>query len=354
MQLRPRLMVTALFFQSFIAAAQTNNAIDPQYVGRIEEFIIGAVGNKIYQQLGYEGKWMYWFTLPFSADSGSLYLRDSNTVMFNQYKDTTYFYTISDGGVTKRSRAEMMKHFCNSEISQIAFSKIISGCFQYDWNEIVYEQVNGAFVLTQKKASDSKKQSLIKSDVETLDQQKIEAFAKSIAGMAERPITMDDFGFTRQDYETCKQDIQQFKVKRANSSKSQRDQERDFVFYKNNTDFDRLTSLVDSIRLNTVKEDAFVYLIINTTLPTSTTSEWVKIKLVNALGDSLEMYGRYPLPGDCYIDWHLYTGGIKSSISTMEINSFLAGVFPPLAGKLNRKKLLHEFVQLLYDADHYR
>src|SRR5689334_14786305 len=69
---------------------------DPQIIGFVDKDTYGAIGNKIFIQRGNDFKWKEAFVLPFATDSGKLSMKDNNTILFNRFDDSLFYYSISD------------------------------------------------------------------------------------------------------------------------------------------------------------------------------------------------------------------------------------------------------------------
>jgi hypothetical protein len=310
---------------------------------------LGSIGNKIYKQKEYPGKWNYAFTLPFAVDSGSLSMKDSGTVLFSRNDDSLFYYSIADAKVERSTKDEVMKSFCAKGIQTIVFSKGSQGCFHHSSDEMVYELEGESFVLSKKTNPQAGQTIYLKDNADEIDKQAVQEFVMKIPVFYQRLATINDLGFTQKEYDACKRNILAYKTfleSRRNKEKARaKEREGAFTFPVNNLDFNKLISLVDSVK--TVEQTVLTSYLISSEL-WSTTSFWAKIVLINADDEQLEIKNTYYEPTAFYFPWVISVKGTTSTTTSIEINRFLNSVFPRFLDCDNRVNVIQGIVKELY------
>jgi hypothetical protein len=346
------LLVIVLIFQFQSSSGQTtgkpfaDTALEPEIFGYTDNEMYGAIGNKIYLKTGNEIKWNYAFVLPFATDSGSLSMKDYKTILFSRFDDSLFYYSIADAKVQKREKKEMLEAFCKSGIHTLIFSKGSQGCFHIFWDEMIYEQRNGEFQLAGKKANGTKHTSLLTDNGDEIDQQMVEEFVKGLPAIYQKQASVDELGFTQEEYDACKRNILKFKRSLEDKSDAKEEKEGSFTMHGNKLNFEKLIALVDSIK--TLDKNVLnKYLLFSSDI-VSTSSFWVKIILVNTKNERLIINNNYYRPNAFYFPWQIELNSSKSTNTAIEINKFVAAVYPDFLGTTNKVELLHQLVKSLY------
>jgi hypothetical protein len=321
--------------------------MEPVIFAYTNDGIYGSIGNIVYNQKEYKGKWDYAFTLPFSTYSGSLSMKDSATVLFSRLDDSLFYYSIPDAKVEKKHIKEIMESFCGNRIQKIIFSKGSQGCFHSYKDELVYEYINNAFQLTHDRASGSKHSRVLKDNAETIDPEIVEEFVKKLPVIYHKNASIDDLGFTEKDYTTCRKNIQ--KYIEIFESKGKKDKiETPFNFNENNLDFARLLALVDSIK--TLDQKTLNYCLLSWSDLWSTTSQWAMVALVNERDEKLVIKNSYYMANPFYFPWKIELNGSVTNNNAIDINRFIAEVYPNFLDSSDKVKVLQQFVKLLYKS----
>lgn len=323
--------------------------IEPDIFQYSNNGIVGSIGNKIYKQKEYKGKWTYAYTLPFAVDSGSLSMKDTGTILFSRNDDSLFYYSIADAKVERRSKDEVIKSFCAKEIKTIVFSKGSQGCFHYNSDEAVYELEGGSFALSQKTNPGTGQTAYLKGNPDEIDQQAVAKFVKKIPAIYKTPATINDLAFTQKEYDECKRNILAYKTflesgpdrKKAMAKKK----EGGFTFPVNNLDFNKLIALVDSVK--TVDQSLLNRYLASSEM-WSTTSLWTSIVLKNADDEVLEIKNTYYEPTAFYFPWMIKLNGTTSMTMSIEINRFLNSVFPGFLDCNQRVEVIQGIVKELY------
>jgi len=331
---------------SFISSfAYTNDpaSIRPSAFAYEQEGIYGNIENKIYIQTVDEGKWKYFLTLPFSVDSGHLLMGENKNILFTENNDSIFYYNIASNKVTKKSKNRMITDFCSTGIKKIIFSKGSSGCFHSYSDDLVYTNENEEYKVEDKYSEGSTHTLDLPENEDTIDKDLVDDFIKKIPIIINKMATIDELGFTEKDYSKCKQDILEFQHS-LNSKK--KDKQTSFNFSRNNLDFPRLVSVVDSIKL--IEPEKLNAILFNLNEIVSTTTSWVKIEMVNDKNEVLDITNNYYEPNAFYFPWIISFGGYTSINSSIEINHFLGKAYPSLIRNGDKVNVLHELVKRLY------
>ncbi|MEP7109246.1 MAG: hypothetical protein ABI760_14730 [Ferruginibacter sp.] len=303
--------------------------------------IYGAISNRVFLQGQYNQAWKPVFTLPFEVKDGQLALINNNTIV-NAENDSLYYFDISNKKTIIKSRNSVIQQFCNSGIKQLKFSTGSSGCFHSYEDEIVYDNTDNGFVLNDHVSTGTKHNPGLNSDNDFIDATLVENFVKQIPASANKKATIQDLGFTANDYNRCKKDITEFQ----SALNTKKDKNKSFTFYKNNLDFERLRSLVDSVKL--IRADELNPLLFNLSELMSTTINWIKIKFINKEDQVLEITSMFYEPNAFYFPWRLSIDGYNSINTSIEINDFVQKACPGLLKNTNKMEVLHTIVKGLY------
>jgi hypothetical protein len=163
--------------------------------------------------------------------------------------------------------------------------------------------------------------------------------------------SIEDLGFTENDYQQCKKDILAFKQSledpgKAPKKKNNNGKTTAFHFAENNLDFDRLLNLVDSIkhidagRLNSILGSLSEVW--------STTTNSTSFTLVNNKGEELSFSSNYFEPNPYYFPWTVSLNGCITFSTSMTINNFIREIYPNLLDEKNKVAVLHTIVKRLY------
>jgi hypothetical protein len=242
-----------------------------------------------------------------------------------------------------------MERFCAKEIKAIVFSKGSQGCFHHSSDEMVYELEGGSFVLSRKTNPGVGETAYLKDNADEIDQQPVTEFVKKIPKIYEAFATINDLGFTQKEYDECKRNILTYKTFLESSPAKEKvrakEKEGAFTFYVNNLDFNKLITLVDSVK--TIDQRVLYNILLSSDL-WSTTSFWAKIVLINADNEMLEIKNTYYEPTAFNFPWVITLNGTTSITMSIEINRFLTSVFPGFLDGKNRVKVIQDMVKELY------
>jgi hypothetical protein len=317
----------------------------PYGFGYTEAGTWGHIDQAIYLQKGYDSAWEYRFSLPFSVDSGYLTTFGNDHLLFHSFKDTLYYYQLHTGEVKKQLASDMVKAFCNDPIEKIVFSKGSSGCFHSYEDKMVYMEDNGSFYLLEQSNDNLKETGLAENDA-TIYTGDVQAFIRQLPSNLQRLATIDELGFTEANYRSCKKDILAFKQSIEQKGKWSKDKPTAFSFAKNNLDFDRLLSLVDSIK--TMHPTLLNHTLLNLNDIVSTTSNWQRISFYNSKGEVLTIGSSYDEPNAFGFPWTVSLNGVRYMNSYMGINQFIQKTYPIFLDKASKMDILHSLVKSMY------
>jgi len=312
--------------------------VTPEPIG----YLIGSIGNNVYTQKEYGGQWEYLLTLPFKTDSGYLSATGDNRIIYYKGRDSVYYYSIATNGVKKRSVREMLSDFWKPGIKKIVYGKSSQGCFDSRRYEVVYNKSGDHFELAH--SSKEKTTVTLQTDIAEIDATAVENFVRRLPGFYNEYAHIQDLGFTETDYAKCKKDILKFKERLENHGETKT--ENGFHLARNNIDFDRLISTVDTIRQ--LNDRALNRVLTNIDEVMSTTTNWVSLTIVNRDNKTMYIANSSAEANALYFPWRVTIDGATTIMYAMPITHFIRETCPLLLPETNRVKVLHTFVRRLY------
>ena len=323
----------------------SSSGIEPTVIGYTQNGTIGILKDKAYAQKDYNGRWEYIFTFPFSVENGKLSLIEYNLVLYDREDDSLFYFDLSGNSVVKRSKKKMISDFSIQGIKSLTFNCGSRGCFHYYTDELKYENDNGSFVSTGIISSGTKHKNTLPNHDEEIDEQIISDFVKCIPLLFDKAhfASIKDLEFTEKEYEKCKQDILDFKASLQSAKKKK---ETKFTLDRNNIDFDRLLSLVDSVK-NLDKEHLNPVLFDLSEI-WSTTTDWKGIELVNNKNETLYITNNYYETNAFNFPWIIRLNGYVFSTTNVEINKFLAKAYPSFISSKGRVEILYTLIKRIY------
>jgi hypothetical protein len=339
-QLDPHNQVVSVSFTT-----KRSSGLLPITIGYSRTGAIGVLNGKAYLQKDYNGKWDDLFVFPIPVDNGNLSMIENAVILYNRNDDSLFYFDLLGKEVARRSKSKMVQDFCNASISRLIFSVGSQGCFHSYSDHLTYTNENGSFGNQIEESSGTKHRELLPNNDVEIDESIVIDFVKAIplffdtANLA----SINDLAFSEMEYEQCKKDIIDFK---ASLGKNKKSKETKFTFYRNNLDYDRLLSLVDSVKyLDRKKLNESLF---NLNTIWSTTTFWSEIQLVNSNNETLSITGIYYEPNSFYFPWHISLNGYSVVTTNIKINRFLQKVYPRFLSETDRMKVLHALVKNLY------
>jgi hypothetical protein len=230
-----------------------STSIDPYSFGYVATGFLGVKDNKVFLQSDYKGSWTYLFTFPFETDNKGL-SSFNNTIMYEK-GDSIYYFSLSGKLLRSVSNSLMLEDFCKAGISRIVFNRGSRGGFHYYQDVLSYSRKNDEFGFPISRNTGSKHPEQLPDNENEISLAAVDNFVKKIPAFFQtfQMSSIQDLGFTESDYQQCKKDILEFKQsveQPVKTSKRRRHDEQTtaFHFERNNLDFDRLLTLVDSAR----------------------------------------------------------------------------------------------------------
>ncbi len=315
--------------------------IKPIIFGYSRNVTLGYIKNGIYSQKGYDGDWNFEFEMPFSIDSAFLCMLDSNTILSSFNNDSLFYYNLDTKRITRNTKKSILKAFCESSINQIVFENGSQGCFHHSVDKLVYKYEGGTFNLDPNLEGKSRKEQ--SSNIEEINKSLVDIFIKNIAVILQKKAGIEDLGFAESDYKKCKKDILKFKLFVEGKTKNN---ESTFDFDKNNIDFNRLISLVDSVK--TIDNYLLNSYLSQLSDMWSTTTNWTAISFINGNGEVMRIQASYYESNAFYFPWQLSLKGINYTSNNIEINRFINTANPDFLENKNKMPVLYRIVKNLY------
>lgn len=314
-----------------------------------------SVGNKIYIYDRYGN--IKTCTLPFITDSGYLSMKDTGTVLFSRNDDSLFFYTIANKKVQRTTNKKMLERFCAKGIKTIVFSSGADRAHHhvYSSDTMVYELRNDRFVLARK-VHEGQMFVNLRNEPGEIDNKVVDEFVKTIPAIYKKQATIDDLGFTSEEYDSCRKNILAFqKYIEGNPvlpsyHEYEGEEEGTFRFFVNNLDFDKLIALVDSVKA--IKPDVISKYFYSSQYYKNNNS--LQFVLVNNNNEELEIkasnssyYTPYCFP------WYISLNGSHMPNRTIEINRFLKAIYPEFLVRAGKVRILQFLVKQLYIDKNY-
>lgn len=325
-------------------AAKNSARIDPVYIGNTNKATIGLKDNKIFKQEGFfSGEWKYVFALPYPVVDGKLSITEEGLLLFDRHGDSLFYFNMEGERVRSGSKTSMIEKFSKSSIVKIVFSQGSRGCFHYYNSELIYNNINGNFGEALEISEQKGRSMPVNEDI--IEGGEVMALMEKLPLLfdtSQKP-TIADLGFTATEYERCRKDILAFK---GSLEKSKKNKETSFVFYRNNLDFDRLLSMVDSVK--NIDPHMLELSLMNLGNIWSTTSVWKTVQFINSENQILSVSSNYYEPNAFYFPWIISLNGHRIATTNIEINRFIERVYPAFIKGGDRVSVLHELVKDLY------
>ena len=318
---------------------------EPYYIGHTKTVMLGALENKIFRNNGTNNKWEPLFTFPFPVSKDKLTVMEDATILYNPGDESLYYYNLSGKLQKTLSKTTMIADFGKPGINKIIFSQGSSGCFHFYEDQLIYTNLGEYFGGALEISNPDKRIEKMADNDETIKKKDVQDFVENIPALY-RPghtATIEDLAFTTGDYEQCKKDILKFQASLQNNKNEKQTR---FNFPRNNLDFNRLLSLVDSVKY--IKPDELYSTLITLNTNYSTTTNWKKIELINNNKEVLTITSSYDDPNAFYLPWMIYYNGYSTYSTAIEINQFIKKVYPAFMAKLDKVRVLHSLVKYLY------
>jgi photosystem II stability/assembly factor-like uncharacterized protein len=313
-------------------------SITPSVFGYNDQYTYGNIGSAVYIQKAYQGPWEYVFTLPFATGDGKLTMKKDVILYANG--DSLVYYNLSQRNVKHVSRLRMFQDFSKAEIQTIRFEEGSRGCFHGYTNGVTYTVDNcGYFNFSEEDLQD--KRAALPAAPEEIDGRLVEQLVVQLPQLITVQPSIATLDISESDYRQCKADILEFK--RSIGKKGQRTA---FFLSENNIDFDRLLSLVDSLRsLPPEQLDKMLY---SPSMMMSTTSNWTAISLTNARGETLIIRHQYYEDNPLLFPWTFTLQDYSITANAIAVTNFIKDAYPGLIKVNNKVEILHSLVQQLY------
>jgi hypothetical protein len=300
---------------------------------------IGHIGKMIYTKRNY--KWEYAFTLPFATDGGFLSEINSDIILFTR-GDSVFNYSIPGKKLSKVNAANEMRDFSAGGIQKIIFTKGFGNCARVGEENMIYTLKDNQFVLTQRYTRNSGGDDFLRDYPNTIDQYKVAGFVQKLPAIHSKRVQLDELGLTREDYDSCKRSILIIK----SLLEAGENEEYSYVWERENQDFTKLITLVDSVK-SSDPELLNRYFLAQESF--STIHNWFVIKLVNNKGQELEIKNDRFYSDGFYCPWQINLNNSHTISTATEIRQFVNDVYPDFLPRQDQKvALIQRLVKLLY------
>jgi hypothetical protein len=259
-----------------------------------------------------------------------------------------FYFDFTGNLIKKTTKEAMFAGFIKSGIKQLVFSKGSRGCFHFQTVKLQYTKLGDEFGEAIEMGGTVKGKGMPDNE-DRIDAKDVSDFLNQMPAIynQSRATTIEDLGFSESDYSQCKKDILAFQRHLLKDDKRKERKEDDFVFGRNNLDFNRLLHLVDSIKyLDTNVVYAFL---IDYDRIFSTTTNWKTIEFVNYDNEVLSISHTYSgFPNSFHFPWQVSLNGYNTVSIDININRFIDKVYPSFLQGESKVKVLYELVKRIY------
>ena len=318
----------------------------PAIAGYSNNYIYGTIGNRVYKR-SYEGNWTYQYTHPFTLHGEKIFFPNDSLLIYQTREDSLYYFYASDGRVKATTLQHVINDFCEAGIEQIEFAKINSGCFYYSLDKAIYIRRDGSFVLDDVRSQGDRQTKQLTNCPAEIDEDVLDRFVKELPLLVSKKATIEDLGFSDRQYAKCKRDILAF---RRSIEAGEKEKVTPFHLFKNNLDFPRLLTLVDSVRY--VDKAALDHVLNNPYEIISTSSTTVNLQLVNSRGEKLTLLHNYSEgPSAYYFPWTMSLDGLRLQSTAIGIYDFMRTAYPAFLNSPDKMPILYAIVKQMYLGD---
>lgn len=308
---------------------------------------LGYHKNKLYLQEKYDGPWTYVTDLPINTDSGYLYMNNDQKIQFADIHDSLIVMDISGNILQRKTVSGLINEFIKSDITKIKFTIGSRGCFHFYEDAIEYTLHGTTYDNPIGVANGQSGKLSLPENPESISYEDVQSFQKYLPDLFrhEHITTIEEMGFTTEDYNRLKKDIQKFKQYVEAGKK--KDKEPEFMYYRNNIDFNKLLQLVDSIP--NIRPEILNYCLSNTEGGWSTTTNWISFQLINSKNEVLYVTHNNYFNKGIHLPWTINLKGHQIQSTDYTINQFLYKVYPEFAEKKNNYSFLYQLIKILYE-----
>ncbi len=327
----------------------TSSKPQPTFFTYGKKYQWGVQGNELFTSTYENEEWKYYGSLPFAPVASKLsFVKADEELAYHYTTDSLLYYNLHTKQQYKKRLQSLFDDFSIANITSIKLEKGTSGCFHHAVAELVYHLTETGFELEESKSAKDKDIN-INPQPSNIPFGAAEALLKQLPTIFNGRTGFEELDFTEKDFQECKKQIAIFKTKVEKgtySGRSPRDEdEKAFEMQENNIDFERLFSLVDSVRYIN-KEQLHETLLANNMM--STTSFWINISFINKAGRQLAFRHTYYHPNAFYIPSTIYLDGLQSISTNTAIYKFIKAAAPGLGNKASRLPILYKLIRKLY------
>jgi len=319
----------------------------PIWIGHTSQGTIGYIKNKIYRQDRYDGPWTYIATLPIKTDTGILYITNEQKLHYQDLKDSLIVMDLSGNILDRKSSSGAIKDFAKSDITKIKFIRGSRGHMFLNEEAIVYTLQGSIFSNSTIEGTGQYRNIVFPEYPEIISYEEVQSFLEYLPKLFsyEHLTTIDELGFTQNDYTKLKNDILIFKQYIETANKKEK--EPDFVFYKNNLDFNKLLRLVDN--LPTTPPEILNICFSNNDFVFNDTTNWTIFQCINSKNEILNISYHDYYNNGILLPWVLNLNGQNTQCSDFAINRFLNTVYPEFVEMKNNYRILYKLIKEIYE-----
>ncbi|WP_436485219.1 hypothetical protein [Chitinophaga sp. ARDCPP14] len=310
---------------------------EPEMIGSSGKENFGILGNEILVQKGKDDSWKHYLTLPISAGNIAGISMSNSVIKCNSKNDSLYTYNISTRSEAMKSNTDIIRDFCMAGIKTITFTSGSQGCDQQTYGKLMFRKTKGGFEAVEAPSSSTYSSQMI-TDVSFIDEAPVLNFINNIPSLPGKQTTIQQLNFSEEDYAQCKSDILTFK-RDINNNK--------LNIYANNLNFEKLLSIVDSVK--NIDPALLNNMLLNMEDIVSTTSFTKGLILVNQKDEVMSLYhGYYETYNPWLFPWRFHINGVHGMSNAIEISEFIRKVYPSFLSRPDKITALRTIVKNLY------
>lgn len=274
-----------------------------------------------------------------SATTNIQLSRDNELACFLS-ADSVVFYNLITRKSKGRSYRKMLEEFAEKEIRSVTFYRQLTSTGKTD--SISYRCRGTSFYLQKKPVKNG--ETIYSGIPATLDSIAINQLSRSLASRLNQPLTINQLGFTEEEYQECKIAIRQYQKDSASFQNGV--SLPAFSFAKNNLDFNKLMASVDKVK---EIDTAMLQRELTKIYTTDQINEaWFSISLENKKHEYIGLNARLTPYKDFFFPWSLITQGAATNLACPAANALAIQACPFLLNKDNRIRFLHHLVKAIY------
>jgi hypothetical protein len=319
--------------------------VNPTQFGFTSKGQLGFKGQDIYYKKRHDAEWQFLYTLPYPIEYNTLTALPGPVLLYTRNDDSLFYFDSSGKQIKAITKNDMVAGFLKHGIKQIIFTNEAAGCFHSSGTQVAYDNLRSSFGNPNEgKVSLRDKGNRMPEFEDEISNDDVYDFLGKLPEIfAQTPkTTPQDLGFSNEELSRLRKDILHY----IDAVKNNKEFNNGFAMYRNNLDYDRLLSLVDSV--NYIKPEKLHQCLLHLEELVSTSSTWKSVIFVNYKNQKLKISATYYGATPYYFPWSVDLEGYRFRTTNAAINKFLQKVYPAFIKDENKMAVLYSLVKQIY------